>query len=132
MHDMVFRAGSAVLMVLAVYGAVGIAAAGLAGWARRSGLFWVRFGLGRAPGQLPQVDPGVEKPWLLIVGNPTDGFSYYGPTTLDDDEGSREARTLMLDENGEEWWLAELRPLSDLPTIEQVQQRTFELARQVK
>lgn len=62
---------------------------------------------------------GVIDPRIVITGNPVDGFDYYGPTPLDDTaDAYREARTRLLEERGDEWWLAELRPLSDLEPID--------------
>jgi hypothetical protein len=52
-----------------------------------------------------------DKFWLLISGNPVDGFRYYGPF------GSHEAATMtgtdFLEGNGD-WWVAELQDTSSL------------------
>lgn len=61
----------------------------------------------------------IKDPRIVITGNPIDGFTFYGPTPLEDSEdGYREARTRLLEERGDEWWLAELQPLSDLDPID--------------
>jgi hypothetical protein len=59
-------------------------------------------------------------PHVVLTGNPVDGFDLFGPTPLDDEDGRREARTRRLEDIGEEWWLAPLRPLEDLASIDGV------------
>ena len=55
---------------------------------------------------------------VVVVGDPISGFSFFGPTPLHDTaDGYHEGRTRLLEEKGEDWWLARLRPLSSLDTI---------------
>ncbi len=71
---------------------------------------------GRRPGRRLMV-PVVDDPRVLIVGDPVGGFAYYGPSPHDSD--SREARTRLIEENnGGDWWLAPLRPVSDLAPVD--------------
>jgi hypothetical protein len=61
----------------------------------------------------------IDDPRIVVTGNPVGGFAFYGPTPLADSVDSyREARTRLLDEVGEEWWLAKLRPISDLAPVD--------------
>lgn len=62
---------------------------------------------------------GIVEPRVVITGNPVDGFTFYGPSPLEDtDDGYRDARTRRLELDGDEWWLAPLRPLSDLVPLD--------------
>ena len=62
----------------------------------------------------------MKDPQVVLTGNPVDGFELFGPTPLDDEDGRREARTRRLEELGDDWWLAPLRPLDDLETVDGV------------
>lgn len=60
-----------------------------------------------------------DNPCIVVTGNPIDGFTFYGTTPMEDSvDCYRDARTRRLEEEGTDWWLAELRPLSALDPID--------------
>lgn len=45
--------------------------------------------------------------WIVVCGNPIDGFEYYGPF---DDESIAERWGREGDDGANEWWVAHLTP----------------------
>jgi hypothetical protein len=62
---------------------------------------------------------GIQNPHILIVGDPVDGFEYYGAAPGDDPDGYLYSRQRALEDGGEECWLAKLNPLHELRPVDQ-------------
>jgi hypothetical protein len=72
---------------------------------------WERFSRNAFP-------EGIKDPTIMVVGNPVDGFEYFGPADGNDPDGYLFARQRALEDDSQDYWLAKLQPLESLYPID--------------